>query len=167
MPTSAASTPSLCCADSASGFWWLGQGLPHQPELSLFETLMSKGNVSSSYWQARQTGKHIPMGWQAACLHVTWWQTGHWGKYPIIWQTLQQTTSILLNISDTITDASYCQQVYYPELDATQTYSSDWSWLSGLALLAPALGQIQCFMNPTPLHEPPGQMLWADQHQVW
>lgn len=29
----------------------------------------------------------------------------------------------LFNISDKMTDASYCQQVYYPELEATQTYS--------------------------------------------
>lgn len=29
-------------------------------------------------------------------------------------------------------DASYFQQVYYPELEITQTYSTDWNQLSGL-----------------------------------
>lgn len=56
-------------------FLMAGIHCPYQ--LKTFETLMSKGNVSSSYWQAGQTGKHIPMGWQLACFHVTWWQTGH------------------------------------------------------------------------------------------
>lgn len=50
---------------------------PHQHRLLLFETLMNKGNISSSCWQVRQSGKHIPMGWQLACLLITWWQTGH------------------------------------------------------------------------------------------